>query len=39
MNGRELVTAETDELQKFAKKYADQSQAFQKPDTLPRLPI
>jgi hypothetical protein len=39
MNGRELITAETDELQKFAKKYADQSQAFQKPDTLPRLPI
>jgi hypothetical protein len=39
MNGRELVTAETDELQKFAKKYSDQSQAFQKPDTLPRLPI
>lgn len=39
MNGRQLVTAETDELQKFAKKYADQSQAFQKPDTLPRLPI
>jgi hypothetical protein len=39
LNGRQLITAETDELQKFAKKYADQSQAFQKPDTLPRLPI
>jgi hypothetical protein len=39
MNGRQLITAETDELQKFAKKYANQSQAFQKPDTLPRLPI
>ena len=39
LNGRQLITAETDELQKFAKKYADQSQAFQKPDTMPRLPI
>jgi hypothetical protein len=39
MNGRQLITAETDELQKFVKKYADESQAFQKPDTLPRLPI
>lgn len=39
LNGRQLITAETDELQKFAKKYADQSQAFQKPDSLPRLPI
>jgi hypothetical protein len=39
MNGRQLITAQTDEIQKFAKKYVDQSQAFQKPDTLPRLPI
>ena len=39
LNGRQLITAETDELQKFAIKYADESQAFQKPDTLPRLPI
>lgn len=39
MNGRQLITAETDELQKFVEKYANQSQAFQKPDTLPRLPI
>jgi len=39
MNGRQLITAETEELQKFANKYDNQSQAFQKPDTLPRLPI
>ena len=39
MNGRQLITAETDELQKFANKYSNESQAFQKPDTLPRLPI
>lgn len=39
LNGRQLITAETDELQKFIKKYANRSEVFQKPDTLPRLPI
>ena len=39
MNGRQLITAGTDELQKFVTKYASESKAFQKPDTLPRLPI
>lgn len=39
LDGRQLITAETDELQKFIKKYGHESQAYEEADTLPRLPI
>jgi hypothetical protein len=38
-NGTWLITAETDELQKFVKKYGHELQAYAEPDTLPRLPL